>query len=224
MLAAIARSDKVSLQRGGERVIHVYPKNFCLTVASRPQTICEMQIHVARNGQAMGPFSLEEVNRQLAAGTLSVSDQAWYEGAAGWAPLSTVPGVSSSPTGSASPQSAGTTTPSVPAVTAPTVGGPVTVAPVPSVQTEPLAIWSLVLSLLGVCGFCCTPVVIMGIAGVVCGHLALSKIGTRPELQGRGLAMAGLIIGYCAIAGWLLWVLLFGGLAVMQGILHSISK
>ena len=39
----------------------------------------------------MGPFSLEEVNRQLAAGTLSLSDQAWYEGAAGWAPLSTVP-------------------------------------------------------------------------------------------------------------------------------------
>ena len=50
-----------------------------------------MQIHIARNGQAMGPFSLEEINRQLAAGTLSLSDQAWYEGAAGWAALSTVP-------------------------------------------------------------------------------------------------------------------------------------
>ena len=99
-----------------------------------------------------------------------------------------------------------------------------TAIPVPSGQTEPLAIWSLVLSLLGVCGFCCTPVVITGIAGVVCGHLALSKIGTRPELQGHGLALAGLIIGYCAIAGWLLWVLLFGGLAVMQGILQNISK
>jgi hypothetical protein len=184
-----------------------------------------MQIHIARDGKPMGPFSLEEVNRQLAAGTLSVSDQAWYEGAAGWAPLSTVPGVSGSrPPGgpSPSPPQADVATPSVPLVTAPTVGGSMTT--VPSAPTEPLAIWSLVLSLLGVCGFCCTPVVITGIAGVVCGHLALSKIGTRPELQGRGLAMAGLIIGYCAIAGWLLWVLLFGGLAVMQGILHSISK
>ena len=54
-----------------------------------------MQIHIARNGQPMGPFSLEEVNRQLAAGTLNLSDQAWYEGAAGWAPLSSVPGVGS---------------------------------------------------------------------------------------------------------------------------------
>ena len=74
------------------------------------------------------------------------------------------------------------------------------------------------------CGFCCTPVVITGIGGVVCGHLALSKIKTRPELQGHGLAMAGLIIGYFAIIGWLLWVVLFGGLAVMQGILQSFHK
>ena len=187
-----------------------------------------MQIHIARDGQPMGPFALDEVNRQLAAGTLSLSDQAWYEGAAGWAPLSTVPGVSSSrPPGGTltSPPQAAAATPSVPAVvTVSAAAGPMTAAPTPSGQTEPLAIWSLVLSLLAVCGFCCTPVVITGIAGVVCGHIALSKIGTRPELQGRGLAMAGLIIGYCAIAGWLLWVLLFGGLAVMQGILQSITK
>ena len=52
----------------------------------------------------MGPFSLEEVNRQLAAGTLHLSDQAWYEGAAGWASLSTVPGVSrGSPVGRSPP-------------------------------------------------------------------------------------------------------------------------
>ena len=216
-----------SLDVGGARVIRVHRRDFCLTVARPPQHTRGVQIHVARNGQPMGPFSLEEVNRQLAAGTLSVSDQAWYEGAAGWAPLSTVPGVSSSrPPGgtSPSPPQADAARPSAPAVTAPPVGGPVASVPVPSAPTEPLAIWSIVLSLLGVCGFCCTPVVITGIAGVVCGHLALSKIGARPELQGRGLAMAGLIIGYCAIAGWLLWVLVFGGLALMQGILHSISK
>jgi hypothetical protein len=171
----------------------------------------------------MGPFSLEEINRQLAAGTLSVSDQAWYEGAAGWAPLSTVPGVSSSsPTGSTSPQPAGATTPRVPAVTAPTVGGPVTAVPVPAGQTEPLAIWSFVLSLIGLMAFCCGP--FLGIAGVICGHLALSKMRTRPELQGRGLAMAGLIIGYFAALSWLLYIICFGGLAMLQGVLERTSK
>ena len=179
-----------------------------------------MQIHVARDGQPTGPFSLEEINRQLAAGTLSLSDQAWYEGAAGWAPLSTVPGVSGST--SASPISA--TTPSIPSVVVPPAGGAVTAGTAPPPPTEPLAILSLVLSLLGMFGFCCTPVVLTGIAGVVCGHIALSRIKARPELQGHGLAVAGLVIGYFAIVGWLLWVLLFGGLAVMQGIMQSINK
>ena len=41
----------------------------------------------------MGPFSLEEVNRQLAAGSLGLGDLAWYEGIPNWVALSKVPGV-----------------------------------------------------------------------------------------------------------------------------------
>jgi len=48
------------------------------------------------------------------------------------------------------------------------------------------------------------------------GHLALGRIKANPELQGHGLAIAGLIIGYCAIAGWLLKVIFFGGLAGIE--------
>ena len=62
-------------------------------------------------------------------------------------------------------------------------------------MTEPLAVWSLVLSVMGL--GCCGPV---AIAGVICGRRALSKIGARTELGGRGLAVAGVIIGYCALA------------------------
>ncbi|PYJ12092.1 MAG: hypothetical protein DMF06_00630, partial [Verrucomicrobia bacterium] len=52
-----------------------------------------MQIHVARNGQQVGQYSIEEVNRRLADGSLLPTDLAWFEGAANWAPLSTLPGV-----------------------------------------------------------------------------------------------------------------------------------
>jgi uncharacterized protein DUF4339 len=52
-----------------------------------------MQIYVGKNGQQLGPFSLEEINRKLADGTFAGSDLAWYEGAVGWAPLSSVAGV-----------------------------------------------------------------------------------------------------------------------------------
>jgi hypothetical protein len=175
-----------------------------------------MQIHIARDGKQLGPFTLEEINRQLAAGTLSLSDNAWYEGAAGWAPLSSVPGV----TGGATVPAA--TAPSTPTAAA-SPGGPVVPAPVPSAPTEPLAIWSFVLSLVGLLGFCCGGP-LLGIGAVVCGHLALSKINEKPQLQGRGLAMAGLIIGYFAIVSWALYLIFFGGLAALQGILESTHK
>jgi len=167
-----------------------------------------MQVHVARDGNEIGVFSLEEIKQQLAAGTLTMSDQAWYEGAAGWAPLSTVPGVS----GAAA-------APAAPVTTVPTAA-----IVVPQNRTEPLAVVSLILSVTGLLGFCCGFLLFAAIAGIVCGHLALSRIKKDPTQQGHGLAMAGTIIGYVALVGWLAWVVLFGGLAVLQGISESMMK
>ncbi|MEY2585481.1 MAG: hypothetical protein QOD80_1507, partial [Verrucomicrobiota bacterium] len=62
-----------------------------------------MQIYVGKNGQQLGPFSLDEVNGKLADGTFAGTDLAWYEGAVGWAPLSGVPGVMIHPTPAAMP-------------------------------------------------------------------------------------------------------------------------
>ena len=170
-----------------------------------------MQIHVARDGKQLGPFPLEEINRQLAAGMLNLSDQAWYEGAAGWAALSTVPGVTAAAASS-------------PAHVPPAA---VLVAPaalVPQRKTEQLAVLSLIFSVLGLFGFCCGLFLAGGVAGIVCGHIALSRIKANPELEGHGLALTGVIIGYLAVAGWLIWILLFGGLAVLQGISESMTK
>ena len=172
-----------------------------------------MQIHVARDGKELGVYSLEEVNRQLGAGTLRLTDQAWYEGAAGWAALSTVPGVSATP--------ATATTPA-PVSPAPVVA--TTPAVMPQRKTEQLAVLSLIFSILGLCGFCCGFFLTAAIAGIICGHIALSRIKANPELEGHGLAMAGLVIGYVAVAGWLIWILLFGGLAVLNGISESMTK
>jgi hypothetical protein len=137
-----------------------------------------MQIHIARNGQAMGPFPLEEVKRQLAEGILMETDLAWYEGAAGWAPLLSVPGISVP--GGTSPAPAAATISPAPAVTAPATGAAVQYPVKPAAPTEPLAIWSFVLSLVGVIGLCCGPIPL--VAGVICGHLALPKFRARPEL------------------------------------------
>jgi hypothetical protein len=172
-----------------------------------------MQIHVARDGKQLGVFSLDEINRQLAAGTLRLTDQAWYEGAAGWAAVSTVPGVTAA---AAAPSTAPQISP------APTPSAAMTLAP--QRKVEPLAIASLVLSGIAICGFCCGLFLLAAVAGVVCGHLALSKIKANPELEGHGLAMSGIIIGYVAIGLVLIRILFFGGLAALSALTHGFSK
>ncbi len=71
--------------------------------------------------------------------------------------------------------------------------------PTPSApQRCGLALASLILGIVGIV-LCFGPVA--GVPGVVCGHLALSKIrNSGGALHGEGLALAGLITGYIAIA------------------------
>jgi uncharacterized membrane protein len=57
-------------------------------------------------------------------------------------------------------------------------------------QTSGLAIASLIFSLIGPIG---------SIPAVICGHLALRRIGRQTEMGGRGLAIAGLIVGYVVL-------------------------
>ena len=47
-----------------------------------------MQIFVSQNGQQLGPFSWDQVQDQLNAGTLSATDYAWHEGLNEWIALS----------------------------------------------------------------------------------------------------------------------------------------
>lgn len=48
---------------------------------------------------------------------------------------------------------------------------------------------------------------IFPLAGVICGHIALGQIKRTGE-SGRGLALAGVVIGYIAIAFYILMVIL----------------
>lgn len=80
--------------------------------------------------------------------------------------------------------------------------------------SEPLAVWSFVLGLLALlctCGLTAIP-------AVICGHVALSKIGNPARKQGRGLSIAGLVLGYVGILWFCLfgvWIIFFGGWAAL---------
>ena len=53
-----------------------------------------MQILVTRQGQQVGPFTIEQLRAELAAGNVGAQDLAWWEGAPAWVAVSAVPGIS----------------------------------------------------------------------------------------------------------------------------------
>jgi hypothetical protein len=177
-----------------------------------------MQIYVGKNGQQLGPFSLEEINRKLADGTFAGTDLGWYEGATGWAPLSGVPGA-------VIPQAAATPTPAAVSAPAPVQATP-PVAPVrpntPIVQsqrspTRTLSIvsWALLAvtflaSFIPVAG-CGTSLVLgipVALTAIVLGIIMLTRGGT-----GAGILsiIGGVLIVPLCIAAASLSLLLFGG-------------
>lgn len=62
----------------------------------------------------------------------------------------------------------------------------------PAPEKNPCAVWSLVLGILS--PLCCS--IVTGIPAVICGHIAYSKSGRLLSKKGRGIALAGLILGY----------------------------
>ncbi|WP_440709341.1 DUF4190 domain-containing protein [Herbiconiux sp. YIM B11900] len=96
-----------------------------------------------------------------------------------------------------------TTTPTLTAPAAPPAPAaasevpPIPAGPAPHVypaqtKTNTLGIITLVLGVLG-----------FGLVPVITGHIALGQIKRTGE-EGRGLTLAGLILGYVTLAGWLL--------------------
>ncbi|MCC4635596.1 DUF4190 domain-containing protein [Xanthomonas dyei] len=81
-------------------------------------------------------------------------------------------------------------------------------------QTSAMAIVSLVAGILG-----WTLIPVLGsVCAIITGHLARAEIRRNPQgLEGDGLAIGGLILGWLAAAMWVIaiaiFVLFFGGLA-----------
>lgn len=78
-----------------------------------------------------------------------------------------------------------------------------------AVTNEPLALWSFILSLVGL--LCCS--FFASIPAVICGHMSLHKIKADPNIPGKNFAISGVIVGYIGIAFWTVYIVigLLGG-------------
>ena len=54
-----------------------------------------MQVTINRDGQQMGPYTVEQINEYLAQGSLQPTDYAWHEGLPDWVRVAEISGVGS---------------------------------------------------------------------------------------------------------------------------------
>ena len=171
-----------------------------------------MQIYVGKNGQQLGPFSIEEINRKLADGTFAGSDLAWYEGAAGWGPLSGVAGVviPQAPTAAPAPAPIQPT----PAAAAVRPNVPIVQAAPRSTKTFSLVSWLLlgitfVVSFIPIVG-CGSWILVwpVAIAAIIMGIMVLTRGGT---VQGILIILASILLVPIALVAPIITTALLGG-------------
>lgn len=68
-------------------------KQMAILLSSELPVISITHLYLHMNGQQHGPYPIAQVQGWLEAGQVREGDLAWYEGAANWAPLSSVPGI-----------------------------------------------------------------------------------------------------------------------------------
>jgi hypothetical protein len=84
-------------------------------------------IRVAKKGQPSRECTIEEINRLLASGELSVDDTAWHEGLPKWMPLHSIRGVRTDVKPAVTPSSSGSMSNAKPKSWKTTVGGRTTI-------------------------------------------------------------------------------------------------
>ncbi len=143
-----------------------------------------------------GPVEEHELRALIAAGSVASETLVWREGMKDWTPMSSVPELNVAPI---QPYGGTGTAYASPGYYVP-----------PVAPNSGLAIASMVCGIVGY--MTCYFVILLAIPAVICGHLALSQIRNSPvPMAGRGMAIAGLVLGYIAIgltvAGLLFFVI-----------------
>ena len=150
------------------------------------------------SNEAQGPVSKDELSNLTSVGVLNESSLVAKVGDSEWVALSTVIDVSSL----VKPANAAASQPKY----APSASSSPSRQPQTSKIDEPLALWALILSIVG--SLCCC---LAGIAGIVLALTSLNRINQNPELyKNKGIAKAALIIGYLGFAfNFLVYILQF---------------
>jgi hypothetical protein len=139
---------------------------------------------VARGDSHQGPMGHSDVQRLISSGDIGPSSLVWKQGMPAWLPASQVPELRIE---AASGRAAGALSPFV----------------LPP-RTSGLAVASLVFGLLWLCGF-------GSLLATISGAMALRQIArSNGAISGKGLALAGIILGFFGLSASLVLSIIFG--------------
>jgi hypothetical protein len=145
---------------------------------------------VGADQKVYGPVSAEDLRRWISEGRANAQTPVQPEGGTEWRPLGTVPEFASAFV---------TASPAAPTAFPATVSA--------SAGTNGMAVAGLVLSILGL--LCCGCGAPFATLGLIFSAVGLSQINRNPMQQGRGLAIAGIVLAL--ISYFLLAILIVAG-------------
>jgi hypothetical protein len=157
-----------------------------------------------------GPVTAEQLRQWIGERRLNAQSLVQAEGSTGWRPLSLFPEFSAT-LGNAAPP--------------PSLSGPVRPLTTPGPGNNGMAVASLICGCVGFLGtFCCLTVPFAGLAvplaGIVLGLVAVSQLKANPGQEGKGMAIAGIILS----AAGLLISIGTTILVLAGGLLQHLSK
>lgn len=161
-----------------------------------------MNWYYAKNGHQNGPLPTEDMIDRIAMGEIAQSDLAWCEGMGDWLPVAQIPQLKvEAPVKAELPATPASAAPASPyqAPSAAAAPSPASHQMLPGQPpAQGLAIASLVCGIVGLIGCCLWYLSLpLALVAIVTGHLMIGKINADPQrFAGKGMARAGLILGY----------------------------
>lgn len=157
-----------------------------------------MQWYYSKDGTQHGPVELQDLQAKIRVGEVARDALVWRDGMADWTAANAMDELASA----MREMAPGGSLYAPPAAAVP--GG---YPPLASTRpTSGLAIASLVCGIIGLTSCMFIP----GIPAIICGHMAMGR--THPvtgNQGGRGLAIAGLVMGYLCVAGLAIFAIYF---------------
>jgi hypothetical protein len=159
---------------------------------------------IGADGAEYGPVTADEVRQWIAEGRANGRSKVRAAGSTEWKPLVEYLEFASALAGSAPPPTPGAV--------------PITIGPIPTApRNNPFAVAALVLGIISLPVACCCYGFPFNVLAIIFGIVALSQIKRDPVNQlGRGMAIAGLVLGVASLA--------LGGLVFALGVALNSSE